>query len=134
MTIPSIKLVKQWHKLFGVPVLTEPTIPNPARCKLRIDLIKEELQELEDAIEDQNIIDILDALSDLQYVLDGTYLEFGLEHLKDASFAEVHRSNMSKVGSDGQPIKREDGKILKGPYYRAPDFAPIMGGDYDTAE
>ena len=108
MTVPTIKLVKDWHELFGVPVQPEPIIPNKERCKLRIDLIKEELQELEDAIADQNIIDILDALSDLQYVLDGTYLEFGLGHLKEASFAEVHRSNMSKAGSDGQPLRDRD--------------------------
>jgi predicted HAD superfamily Cof-like phosphohydrolase len=132
--IPTIKLVRDWHIQFGVPVLDKPTIPDADRMQLRVDLLYEELEELEDAIAIKDIVEIFDALLDLQYIIDGSLCEFGLHKFKEAGFAEVHRSNMSKAGEDGNPIKREDGKILKGPLFTAPDLQAILGGDYDTEE
>lgn len=134
MTIPTIDLVREWHELFGVPVLSFPCVPNAERCELRERLLREELDEFADAVATGDIAEILQELMDLQYVLDGTLLEFGLYEFKDAGFAEVHRANMSKVGSDGNPIKREDGKVLKGPYFTAPDLQAVLDGDNDTEE
>lgn len=118
----TLDQVKEFHKRFV-------TQPEEVIQACRIALLKEELQELEDAIASKDNVEILDALTDLQYVLDGTYIVFGLADLKDAAFREVHASNMSKLGADGKPIYREDGKVLKGPNYRPPNlnqfFVPI---------
>lgn len=118
----TIEMVKEFHEAFV-------TQPDEVIQKCRLTLLKEELKELEDAIAAKDNVEILDALTDLQYVLDGTYIVFGLADLKDAAFNEVHASNMSKLGADGKPIYREDGKVLKGENYRPPNlyqfFVPI---------
>lgn len=113
--ISTIKLVQEFHRTFV-------TQPDEVIQKCRLALLKEELAELEQAIANNDRLEILDALTDLQYVLDGTYIVFGMAHMKDAAFAEVHRSNMSKLGEDGNPIYREDGKVLKGPRYSPPNL------------
>jgi predicted HAD superfamily Cof-like phosphohydrolase len=93
----SLNQVAEFHTTFKHPILTTPTIPSPERCKLRVELLAEELKELQQAIADKDIVEIADALCDLQYVLSGAILEFGLgEKFKDL-FDEVHRSNMSKA-------------------------------------
>lgn len=89
--------VAAFHKTFEMPVLDEPTIPHKDRCALRINLLEEELEELKEAIEDQDLTEIADALCDLQYVLSGAILEFGLGNQFKSLFEEVQRSNMSKV-------------------------------------
>ena len=89
--------VAKFHKTFDLPVLSEPTIPGEDRCKLRINLLSEELDELKEAIEDHDIVEIADALCDIQYVLSGAIHEFGLGEMFADLFAEVQRSNMSKV-------------------------------------
>lgn len=94
--------VKQFHEKFKHPVLYTPEIPDQKRCELRISLIQEELNELKQAIKDNDIIEIADALSDIQYVLSGTYLEFGVAHIMPKLFAEVQRSNMSKACANEQ--------------------------------
>lgn len=95
-TLDSLNQVAEFHKTFKHPVLEEPTIPTKKRCALRVALIREELEELEAAIEDNDIVEIADALCDIQYVLSGAVLEFGLgEKFRDL-FDEVQRSNMSK--------------------------------------
>lgn len=91
------KQVKEFHKKFKHPILYEPTIPSKERCQLRINLLQEELNELKDAIDDHKIVDIADALTDIQYVLSGAYLEFGMQEIMPLFFKEVHRSNMSKA-------------------------------------
>ena len=89
--------VADFHRTFDMPVLSEPQIPSADRCKLRINLLREELEELEEAISDNDLIEVADALCDIQYVLSGAIHEFGLgEHFAEL-FAEVQRSNMSKV-------------------------------------
>lgn len=93
----ALNSVAAFHRTFNLPVLEKPTIPSPDRCALRINLLQEELDELKQAIEDGNIVEIADALSDLQYVLSGAVLEFGLGQAFKKLFDEVQRSNMSKV-------------------------------------
>ena len=93
----SLEAVAAFHRLFGHPVLESPQIPNENRCQLRIALLAEELKELEVAIAEQDLTGVADALCDLQYVLSGAVLEFGLGNRFDDLFQEVQRSNMSKA-------------------------------------
>jgi len=95
--IDSLNQVAEFHKTFHHPVLEEPTIPDEKRCELRVSLIAEELKELQEAIEDKDIVEIADALCDIQYVLSGAVLEFGLGEKFVQLFDEVQRSNMSKA-------------------------------------
>ncbi len=97
-----IKLVEEFHNTFGAPVLDTPQIPSRERCELRVSLLKEELDELKTAIDDNDIVEIFDAISDLQYVLTGALLEFGGKDKFNELFLEVHRSNMSKACSSQQ--------------------------------
>jgi predicted HAD superfamily Cof-like phosphohydrolase len=93
----SLELVAEFHKTFKHPILAQPTIPSENRCKLRVALIAEELKELEVAILEKDIVEVADALCDIQYVLSGAILEFGLGEKFRALFEEVQRSNMSKA-------------------------------------
>lgn len=95
--INALNQVGEFHKTFKAPILDEPTIPSEERCQLRVNLLQEELNELKQAIEDGDIIEIADALCDLQYVLSGAVLEFGLGNKFVELFDEVQRSNMSKA-------------------------------------
>jgi predicted HAD superfamily Cof-like phosphohydrolase len=95
--IDALNQVAEFHQIFNHPVLDSPAIPSEERCTLRISLIAEELKELEEAIKQNNITEVADALCDLQYVLAGAILEFGLGHRFKDLFDEVHRSNMSKA-------------------------------------
>jgi predicted HAD superfamily Cof-like phosphohydrolase len=94
---------------------------------IRLQLIQEELAELAEAMLEGSVVDCLDALTDLTYVVDGTYLSLGLAHYKLAALAEVHRSNMSKLGKDGKPITSSAGRIVKGPGYIPPDLKTVLG-------
>ena len=93
----SLNLVADFHRTFKHPILENPAIPSEDRCKLRVSLIAEELKELEEAIKDKDITEIADALCDIQYVLSGAILEFGLGGKFKSLFEEVQRSNMSKA-------------------------------------
>ncbi len=95
--IDPLNQVAQFHKTFQHPVLDTPTIPDEKRCKLRVELIAEELKELEQAIQDKDLVEVADALCDIQYVLAGAVLEFGLGEKFKTLFDEVQRSNMSKA-------------------------------------
>lgn len=92
-----IEKVSEFHKTFEAPILDKPQIPSKQRCELRINLLQEELNELKQAIEDNDIVEIADALCDIQYVLSGAILEFGFGEKFDELFDEVQRSNMSKA-------------------------------------
>ena len=92
----ALNSVAEFHHTFKHPVLSEPTIPEKQRCELRVSLLEEELAELRKAIEDNDMVEVADALCDIQYVLSGAILEFGLAEKFAAMFSEVHRSNMSK--------------------------------------
>ena len=109
---------------FGQETLSRPTLPDVDLAELRLDLIQEELDELAQAIIDQDIVEIADALTDILYVTYGAGHAFGID--LDTCFTEVHRSNMSKLGIDGKPIYRHDGKVLKGRGYTPPQLAKII--------
>src|SRR5580765_1203807 len=93
----SLNLVAEFHQTFKHPIVADPQIPSEERCRLRISLIEEELKELEEAVKNQDIVEIADALCDIQYVLSGAVLEFGLGGKFKDLFDEVQRSNMSKA-------------------------------------
>ncbi len=95
--LDALNQVAQFHRTFKHPILNEPTIPSENRCNLRVELLAEELKELKAAIEDKDLVEIADALCDIQYVLSGAVLEFGLGDKFRKLFDEVQRSNMSKT-------------------------------------
>lgn len=123
----SFHRVKEFHKAFGHPVAPKVEMPGDDRNDLRVALIAEELDELREAVAKKDLVAIADALGDLDYVVNGAALEYGI--FLPAVTAEIHRSNMTKLGEDGKPIYREDGKILKGPGYENPRLAPILFGE-----
>lgn len=123
----TLDQVQEFHETYGLPVETEQTLSDEKTRRLRINLLAEELDELKEALETDDMVETLDALIDLQYVLDGAFLSFGLQDVKTVAFEEVHRSNMSKLGADGKPIRREsDGKVMKGPDFFEPDLAQFI--------
>jgi predicted HAD superfamily Cof-like phosphohydrolase len=124
----TLALVRDFHKAFEQDAPNTIDITNPALNELRVNLIQEELNELKEALDTNDVVEVLDALTDLQYVLDGAYISFGLGAYKEVAFEEVHSSNMSKLGNDGKPVKREDGKAMKGPNYREPDLKKVLYG------
>lgn len=131
----TIKCVQEFHESFDLPVKGAPHISDEKTNRLRINLLAEELEELQEALAAGDVVEVLDALTDLQYVLDGAYLSFGLQHVKDAAFDEVHRSNMSKLGADGKPVRREsDGKVLKGPDYFKPDLSQFIADNQEKED
>ena len=99
--------------MFDLPVLDSPIIPAPKRCELRVSLLEEELEELKEAIEDGDLTEVADAFCDLQYVLSGAILEFGLGSQFSDLFAEVHRSNMSKACSSEEEAHQTADHYLK---------------------
>lgn len=130
----TLEKVQEFHETYGLPVLDEANISDERTNALRINLLAEELDELKEALAEGDLVETLDALIDLQYVLDGAFLSFGLQSVKETAFDEVHRSNMSKLGADGKPIVRpEDGKILKGPDYFKPDMSQFISDKKDAA-
>ena len=124
--------VFQFMHSFGQETLSRPTLPDNELADLRLDLIQEEVGELLTALEKKDIVEIADALTDILYVTYGAGHAFGLD--LDECFEEVHQSNMSKLGIDGKPIYRQDGKVLKGRGYKPPQLGRIiqskLQGDY----
>ena len=116
--------VWQFMHSFGQETLMKPTLPDVDLAELRLDLIQEEVDELATAFINQDIVEIADALTDILYVTYGAGHAFGID--LDTCFTEVHRSNMSKLGIDGKPIYRHDGKVLKGRNYSPPQLAKII--------
>ena len=123
--VSNFELVGDFMQAFGQKVELEPTWPDFNTRELRLELIQEELDELSDAIADRDMIQIADALTDLLYVVYGAGHAFGID--LDECFQEVHSSNMSKLGPNGKPIHREDGKVMKGPGFFEPDLENILG-------
>lgn len=146
--IDSLNQVAEFHKTFKHPILSSPTIPDENRCKLRVELISEELKELDQAIKDQDLVEVADALCDIQYVLSGAVLEFGLGEKFVELFNEVQRSNMSKAcktreeaeatvkhykenkGTESY-IKEKDGLYL---VYRSSDHKTLKSINYSPAD
>ena len=116
--------VKVFMETFGQMVRTKPQFPDEKTMKLRYDLIKEELTELDHAMKTKNLKEIADALTDILYVTYGAGFAYGID--LDKCFKEVQRANMSKLGEDGKPIFNEKGKVMKGPNYREPDLKQFV--------
>ncbi len=130
----TLEQVQEFHETYGLPVRSDIDLSCEQTKQLRINLLQEELDELKEALANDDPQETLDALIDLQYVLDGAFLSFGLQAVKELAFDEVHRSNMSKLGADGKPIRREgDGKVMKGPNYFAPDLSKFIKKNKDAA-
>ena len=123
----KILAVKEFHKAFKLDYLDEPKANlGEDKNKLRFNLMKEENEEYFEAANNNDIVEVADALGDMLYILCGTIIEHGMEHKIDEIFREIQNSNMSKLGADGIPIYREDGKVLKGPNYFKPDIEGIL--------
>ena len=116
--------VKTFMNTYGQEVKEKTSFPDNKIVQLRIDLIEEELNELKEAVKNNNIVEVADALTDILYVTYGAGHSFGID--LDKCFDEVQRSNMSKLGVDGKPIYNESGKVMKGPDYFAPDLKKII--------
>jgi len=111
-------------KTFGQEVKTKPSFSSDKINKLRIDLIKEELEELQEAMKKNDLLEVADALTDILYVTYGAGHAFGID--LDKCFDEVQNSNMSKLGKNGEPIYNESGKVMKGPNYFKPDLSKFV--------
>lgn len=123
----ALHAVQEFHEAFGLGVQQKPTaVLKAGKVQLRYDLMKEENEEYLAAAKEGDLVEVADALGDMLYILCGTILEHGLQYKISEVFDEIQRSNMSKLGEDGKPIYREDGKILKGPKYSRPNFEKIL--------
>ena len=111
-------------KTFGQEVVEKPQWPQDQVKKLRLDLIQEELEELEDACEKGTLIDVADALTDILYVVYGAGHSFGID--LDKCFDEVHQSNMSKLDTNGKPLYNKEGKVIKGPRFKIPNLEKVL--------
>ena len=120
----NFELVGDFMEAFGQDVHIEPAWPDFSTRELRLELIQEEVDELGEAMEQRDMVGIADALTDILYVVYGAGHAYGID--LDECFQEVHASNMSKLGEDGKPIRREDGKILKGPNFFEPDLQSCL--------
>ena len=116
--------VKTFMKTFGQIVRNKAQFPDDKTMQLRYDLIKEELDELEEAMKTKNMKEIADALTDILYVTYGAGCAYGID--LDKCFKEVQRANMSKLGDDGKPIYNEKGKVMKGPNYSSPNLKRFL--------
>ncbi|MGH1385737.1 hypothetical protein [Kordia sp.] len=122
-----IEAVTEFHEAFGLGIKNTPTADiGEARNMLRFNLMKEENEEYLEAAQNNDLVEVADALGDMLYILCGTIIEHGMQEKIVAVFEEIQRSNMSKLGEDGKPIYREDGKVLKGPNYFKPNIAEIL--------
>ena len=123
----KIKAVQQFHEAFKIGYRTSLKADlGFSKNTLRFDLMKEENEEYLEAANNNDMVEVADALGDMLYILCGTIIEHGMQHKIEAVFEEIQRSNMSKLGEDGQPIYREDGKVLKGPNYFKPNIQQIL--------
>ena len=116
--------VKTFMKTFGQMVRTKPQFPDKKTMRLRLDLIREELNELEQAMKTRNLKEVADALTDILYVTYGAGHAFGID--LDKCFEEVQNSNMSKLDKNGKPIYNEAGKVMKGPNYFKPNLSKFI--------
>ncbi len=126
----ELKAVAEFHDAFGIESANAPVVSLPEQTVLlRHNLMKEENEEYLEAAQNKDLVEVADALGDMLYILCGTILSHGMQHKITEVFNEIQRSNMSKLGTDGKPIYREDGKVLKGPNYFKPNIASILEKD-----
>jgi len=124
--LTNFKLVRAFMERFGQEVVDKrnPDLGTEELQELRVNLIQEELKELQQALSEKNLVEVADALTDILYVTYGAGHAFGID--LDACFQEVHWSNLSKLGEDGNPLYREDGKVMKGPCYWPPNLEKVI--------
>lgn len=123
----KISAVTAFHKAFRLCVNNTPTTDiDEDTMRLRFSLMDEENKEYLDAVKNKDLIEVADALGDMLYILCGTIITHGMQDVIDQVFEEIQQSNMSKLGNDGKPIYRKDGKVLKGPNYFRPEIAKIL--------
>ena len=120
----NFEKVRLFMQTYGQEVKNKAEFSNEKTNKLRIDLIKEELEELQQAMKDKNLLEVADALTDILYVTYGAGHAFGID--LDKCFEEVQQSNMSKLGEDGKPIYNDQGKVMKGPNYFKPNLSKYL--------
>ena len=116
--------VKQFHVAFGLPVKDRASWPSDERLELRLELLEEELEEVVQAVHNRDLVNLAKELADLEYVVNGFAIEAGID--LPAVTTVVHESNMSKLGADGKPMYREDGKVLKGPNYMEAQLDDVL--------
>ena len=122
-----IEAVQEFHTAFGLGMNEKPIADlGEAKNMLRFNLMKEENEEYLEAANNNDLTEVADALGDMLYILCGTIIEHGMQHKIEEVFEEIQRSNMSKLGENGKPIYREDGKVLKGPNYFKPEIQKIL--------
>ena len=123
----KLEAVKEFHTAFKIGYRETPKADlGIEKNMLRYKLMREENEEYLEAANNNDLVEVADALGDMLYILCGTIIEHGLQHKIEEVFDEIQRSNMSKLGEDGQPIYREDGKVLKGPNYFKPNIESIL--------
>ncbi|MCB4809431.1 nucleoside triphosphate pyrophosphohydrolase family protein [Tamlana sp. 62-3] len=123
----KIEAVKAFHTAFKIGHRETPKANlGEAKNTLRFNLMKEENEEYLEAAQNDDLVEVADALGDMLYILCGTIIEHGMQHKIEEVFAEIQSSNMSKLGENGEPIYREDGKVLKGPNYFKPNIKAIL--------
>lgn len=123
----KLKAVEIFHNAFGITNRETPiAFTNDKEIKLRFDLMAEENEEYFEAAKNNDLVEVADALGDMLYILCGTMLSHGMQDKIETVFNEIQRSNMSKLGADGKPIYREDGKVMKGPNYFKPNIKSIL--------
>ena len=123
----QIKSVEEFHKIYKLGNSEKPIGKLESnKEKLRFELMKGENEEYLEAAKNGDIVEVADALGDMMYILCGTIIEHGMQHIIEEVFDEIHRSNLSKLDENGNPIYREDGKVIKGPNYFPPDIKKII--------
>lgn len=122
-----LQAVREFHERFGLGVRDYPTADlGPEKNRLRFELMKEENEEYFKAASEGDLVEVADALGDMLYILCGTILEHGMQDKIEEVFQEIQQSNMSKLGADGKPVYRHDGKVLKGPGYFLPRLQTLF--------
>ena len=123
----QMNAVKDFHDTFGLSYNDSPTVALEKKTiELRYNLMKEENEEYIEAARKNDIIEVADALGDMLYILCGTIIEHGMSDIIEDVFDEIQKSNMSKLGANGKPIYRQDGKVMKGPNYFKPNFSKFF--------
>ncbi|MBA88582.1 MAG: hypothetical protein CMB16_04880 [Euryarchaeota archaeon] len=122
---PIVKSLLEFNEAFEIPYLTEPGLSSDELIELRIKLLSEEVEEYAEAARTGDLVEVLDALADIAYILAGTIINHGMQEIYDDAFNEVHRSNMAKL-VDGKVIRREDGKVMKPEGWQPPQLAKFL--------
>ena len=122
---PIVKSLLEFNNAFEIPKIDSPGLSNDELIELRIKLLKEEVEEYAEAARAGDLVEVLDALADIGYILAGTIINHGMQHIYDHAFDEVHRSNMAKL-VDGKVLRREDGKVMKPEGWQPPNLAQFL--------